>query len=58
MQVQMHPGVIENALGYTSQIHEVESLRSRQLLSYNQTAWALVRKRTISTDRPPLVDEM
>jgi hypothetical protein len=28
------------------------------LLSNKQTPWPLVRKRTIPTDRPPLVDEI
>jgi hypothetical protein len=34
------------------------SLTSLMLIQTKQTPWPLVRKQTIPTDRPPLVDEI
>jgi hypothetical protein len=45
----------QDVISYTVWITEIVSAR---LMLQKQTPWPLVRKRTIPTERPPLVDEI
>jgi hypothetical protein len=56
----MIPGTVSKPRGRESHLSEIDTVRlaSSSYLKQKQTQWTLHRKRTLPTERPPLVDEI